>query len=255
MADSKFNVDSSDDFHQKEMQMIDSSGGTPKEGFNKEVALTEIHDLNEAGGDPKQDFSELEALTSRINELVANILRRETRFKDELATKKENLASITASLENSNKEIAEMRATNEKKQSLIAELSSLVAEQEMQLQNLKEVIGTKEQVITSFAVSLENSKKEIAELHKKVDEMKAKNSLTGLLTNQQSESQAKENSVQKAEPKATEEKSGLKSDRKAQMKMLKKLLKMNPNAEEKVLAELLGVDSSYITGLRKELID
>ena len=57
-----------------------------------------------------------------------------------------------------------MRATNEKNQSLIGELSSLVAEQEVQLQNLKEVIGTKEQIITSFAVSLENSKREIAEL-------------------------------------------------------------------------------------------
>ena len=81
MADSTFNVDSGDDFHQKEMQMIDSSGVTPKEGFDKEVALTEIHDLIEAGGDHKQDFSELEALTSRINELVANMIRREISFK------------------------------------------------------------------------------------------------------------------------------------------------------------------------------
>ncbi|MEH7274444.1 hypothetical protein [Neobacillus vireti] len=244
---------------------------------------TEIHDLNENGGDHNQDFSDLEALTTRINELAANILIRENHLKDELATKKENIASITTSLENSNKEIAELRASNEENQTLIGALRSLVAEQEIQLKELKEIIGTKEQVITSFAVSLENSKKEIAELHKKVDEMKAINesketligeykekldSLSGLvslLTYQQSKPQSTENPAQEVEPKVKEESSALeavqsekeknlvlKADRKAQMKTLKKLLKKNPNAEEKVLAEQLGVDSSVITELRKK---
>ncbi|MDR7080627.1 chromosome segregation ATPase [Neobacillus niacini] len=348
MADnSRFKVDISDDFHQKVMQMIDSSGVTPKEWFEKVVGLGEIHDLNEAGGDHKDDYSELEALTARINELAANMTKREIRLKDELATKIENIASITASLENSNKEIAQMRASNEEIQSLIGALRSLVAEQEMQLKDLKEVIGTKEQVITSFVISLEKSKKEIAELHKKVDEMKANNesketligeykekldSLSGavslltnqqsepkskensvqevepkfkessaleaglltnqqsepkskensvqevepkfkessaleagLLTNQQSEPKSKENSVQEVEPKfkessaleavqnAKDKNLVLKAVRKAQIKTLKKLLKKNPNAEEKVLAEQLGVDSSFITELRKEL--
>jgi chromosome segregation ATPase len=255
--------------------------------FNED---TEIHDLNGDDGDHKQDLSELEALTTRIKELAANMLKREISLKDELATKKGDIASITASFENSNKEIAElhkqigeMRATNEKNQSLIVGLSSLVAEQEMQLQGLKEVIGTKEKIIMSFTVSLENSKKEIAELHKQVEEMKATNqnqeTLLGeykekldllieevsLLTNQISESQAEGSSVLKAEPNTQEENSELKAeseakeensvlnaDRKAQKKKLKKLLKQDPNANEMILAELLGVDSSYIIGLRKE---
>jgi chromosome segregation ATPase len=268
--------------------------------FNED---TEIHDVNGAEGDHKQDFSELMALTTRINELLANVLKREISLKDELATKEEDIASITASLEKGNIEITElqnqiakMRATNEKNQSLIGGLSSLVAEQEMQVQNLREVIGTKEQIIMSFTVSLENSKKEIVELHKQVDELTANNenqkTLIGeykeklellieeisLLTNQQNESQVEdsselktvpntteENSVLKAEPEAKEESSVLKADtnaqkenkmlktdRKAQKKKLKKFLKENPNANEKILAELLGVDSSYIIGLRKE---
>ncbi len=250
----------------------------------------EIHDVNGAKGDPKQDFSELEALTTRIKGLAANMLKREICLKDELATKKGDIASITASFENSKKEIAElhkqiaeMRATNEIDPSLIGGISSLVTEQEMQIQGLKEVIGTKEKIITSFAVSLENSKKEIAELHKQVEEMKATNknqeTLLGeykqklnlligevsLLTNQKSKLQAEENSVitaeseakeenlgLKEEPKVKEENSVLKADRKAQKKKLKKLLKQNPNANEMILAELLGVDSSYIIGLRKE---
>jgi chromosome segregation ATPase len=277
---------------------------------------TETNDLNGAKGVHKQDFSELEALMTRIKELLANVLKREICLKDELATKNEDIASITASLEKSNIEIAElqnqiakMRTTNEKNQSLIGGISSLVAEQEMQVQNLREVIGTKEQIIMSFAVSLENSKKEMVELYKQVDELKATNenqkTLIGeyeekldlligeisLLTNQQSESHieenpvlkaapntTEENSVLKAEPNTTEENSVLKAepeakeessmlkadtnakkenkmlkiDRKAQKKKLKTFLKENPNANEKILAELLGVDSSYINGLRKE---
>jgi chromosome segregation ATPase len=264
---------------------------------------TETNDLNGAKGDHKQDFSELEALMTRIKELLANVLKREICLKDELATKKEDIASITASLEKSNIEIAElqnqiakMRTTNEKNQSLIGGISSLVAEQEMQVQNLREVIGTKEQIIKSFAVSLENNKKEMVELYKQVDELKATNesqkTLIGeyeekldlligeisLLTNQQSESQIEESSVLKTEPNTTEENSVLKAepeakeessvlkadtnakkenkmlkiDRKAQKKKLKTFLKENPYANEKILAELLGVDSSYINGLRKE---
>jgi predicted nucleic acid-binding Zn-ribbon protein len=264
---------------------------------------TEIHDLYGAEGDHQQDFSEIRALTTRINELAANMIKREISLKDELEAKKGDIASITASFENSkndiaelHKQIAEMRATNEKNQTLIGGLSGLVAEQEMQLQGLKEVIGSKEQIIRSFAVSLENSKKEITELHKQVEEMKATNenqetllgeykekldSLIGelsLLTNQKSKSPAEESSalkaesntqeensvltaetetkeenlVLKAEPIVKEENSVLKNDRKAQKKKLKKLLKQNPNANEMILAELLGVDSSYIIGLRKE---
>ena len=153
----------------------------------------EIYELNEAGGDNNQDFSELEALTTRINELVANMLKQETYLKGELATKKEYLASFTVSLENSDKEmpefqrqIAEMRETNEKYQSLIGALSSLAAGQEMQLKDLKEVIVTKEKVITSFAISLENSK---------------------------------------TEQKSDEENSGLQEEQKDQKKMLKRLQK------------------------------
>jgi chromosome segregation ATPase len=249
---------------------------------------TENHDLNRPEGDHQQDFAEIGALTTRINELAANMIKREICLKDELEAKKGVIASITASFENSqndiaelHKQIAEMSATNEK--SLIGELRGLVAEQEMQLQGLKEVIGTKEQIITSFAVSLENSKKEIADLYKQIEEMKATNesqetllgeykekidSLIGevsLLTKQKSESQSEDSSVQKAETNTQEENSVLKeetkvkeenpvlkADRKAQKKMLKKLLKQNPNANEMILAELLGVDSSYIIGLRKE---
>ncbi|MFC9601693.1 hypothetical protein ACFY5J_23555 [Peribacillus butanolivorans] len=43
MADKTFDVKISDNFYNKIMQMIDSSGVTPKEWFEKAVVLTEIH--------------------------------------------------------------------------------------------------------------------------------------------------------------------------------------------------------------------
>jgi len=58
-------------------------------------------------GNHDQDSSELKVHMTRINELVANMIKQEIYLKEELATKKEDLASFTASLENSNKEIAE----------------------------------------------------------------------------------------------------------------------------------------------------
>ncbi|WHY00920.1 hypothetical protein [Neobacillus sp. DY30] len=225
MADSKFNVDN------------------------------QIHDLTGANGDNYQIVSELEALTNRINELAADMLKREIHLKDELSAKKEDITSITASLENRNKEIAELqnqvdeiKATNEKNQSLIGGLSSLVADQEMQLQNLRELIGTKEQIITSFAVSLEKSKQEVVELHKQVDELNAtneiQNTLIGeykekldllngelsLLTSQQHELQAEDGSELKAEKDTTEENSVLKAEPEANVE--NSVLKAETNAKE-----------------------
>lgn len=348
MADKTFDVKISDDFYNKVMQMIVSSGVTAKEWFEKAVVLTEIHGLNVAAGDHNEDFSELDVHMTRIHELVANMIKREVYLKDnavklieenlaerevqlknlkeELGTKKEDIASIATSLEKSNKEIVElhrqineMRANNENNQSLIGALSRLVAEQEMQLEDLKEVFGTKEKEIVSFAVSLENSKMENAELHNHLDAMKATNennqslvreykekidSLSWLVAEREVqlkdlnelfaasiENSTKENtelhkqiSAMKAnnesnqsligeykekinslselvsrltnhqsKPQAKEENSLQKEERNSQKKKLKRLLKKHPKAKEQELAELLGVDSSYIIELRKEL--
>ncbi len=277
MEDKTFDVKISEDFHNKVMEMIDSSGITSKEWFEKAVVLTEIHDLNFAAGDHNQDFSELEVHTTRIHELVANMMKREINLKND-AVKRigENLAErevqlkdlnevFAASLENSNKEmvelnkqIAEMSATNVKTQSLIGALSTLVAEQEMQLKDLKEVFGTREREIASFAARVDNSKKENVALHKQVDEMKATNENNQSLIGKYKEKidsisgLVSKLSNHQSEPRAKDKISLEKADRNSQKKSLKKLLKKHPNAKENELAELLGVDSSYIVELRKE---
>ncbi|MFU2018437.1 hypothetical protein ACM6Q7_25920, partial [Peribacillus butanolivorans] len=217
MADKTFDVKISDDLHNKVMRMINSSGVTSKEWFEKAVVLTEIHGLNIAVGDHNEYFSELEVHTTRIHELVANMIKREVYLKEELATKNEDIASIATSLENNNNEIAElhkqideMRTTNVNNYSLNGVLSRLVAEQEIQLKDLKEVISTKEKVIVSFAESLENSKIENAELHKQVDAMKVTNENNQSLIGEYKE---KINSL-----------SGLVVEREVQLKDLKEVL-------------------------------
>ena len=83
----------------------------------------------------------------------------------------------------------------------------------------------------------EDTESLIREYKKKIDSLSES---VSVLTNRQSEPKAKEeNKVQKA--------------RKSQRKLLKRLLKEYPKANEIELTELLGVDSSYIIELRKEL--
>ncbi|MET3322406.1 UNVERIFIED_ORG: chromosome segregation ATPase [Peribacillus simplex] len=241
MADKTFDVKISDDLHNKVMRMINSSGVTSKEWFEKAVVLTEIHGLNIAVGDHNEYFSELEVHTTRIHELVANMIKREVYLKEELETKNEDIASIATSLEYNNKEIAElykqieeMRTTNENNQSLNGLLSRLVAEQEIQLKDLKEVIGTKEKVIGSFAASLENSKMENAELHKQVDAMKVTNANNQSLIGEYKE---KINSL-----------SGLAFEREVQLKDLKEVLAARLENSTKENAELhKQVDAMKVT--------
>ncbi|MED3687254.1 hypothetical protein P4534_00120 [Peribacillus butanolivorans] len=246
MADKTFDVKISDDFHNKVMRMIDSSGVTSKEWFEKVVVLTEIHGLNIAAGDHNEYFSELEVHMTRIHELVANMIKREVYLKKELAKKNEDIASIATSLENNNKEIAElhkqidvMRTTNVNNQSLNGVLSRLVAEQEIQLKDLKEVIGTKEKVIVSFAASLENSKMENAELHKQVDAMKATNVNNQSLIGEYKE---KINSL-----------SGLVVEREVQLKDLKEVFTASLENRTKENAELhKQVDAMKVTNANNQ---
>ncbi|MFB6800486.1 hypothetical protein ACFCVU_04600, partial [Peribacillus butanolivorans] len=241
MADKTFDVKISDDLHNKVMRMINSSGVTSKEWFEKAVVLTEIHGLNIAVGDHNEYFSELEVHTTRIHELVANMIKREVYLKEELATKNEDIASIATSLENNNNEIAElqkqideMRTTNVNNYSLNGVLSRLVAEQEIQLKDLKEVISTKEKVIVSFAESLENSTKENAELHKQVDAMKVTNKNNQSLIGEYKD---KINSL-----------SGLAVEREVQLKDLKEVLAARLENSTKENAELhKQVDAMKVT--------
>jgi chromosome segregation ATPase len=76
MSDKTFGVKVSEELHEKVKNMIEVSGGNAKVWFEKAVALTAIQDLKDGSGAYKQDLSELEVHTTRIYELVANMIQR-----------------------------------------------------------------------------------------------------------------------------------------------------------------------------------
>lgn len=62
--------------------MIDSSGISAKEWFEKAVSLTEINVIKQGAVDYNQDLSELGVHTTRIYELVSNMIQRSIYIKD-----------------------------------------------------------------------------------------------------------------------------------------------------------------------------
>ncbi|MFY2157972.1 hypothetical protein ACOSZF_20395 [Cytobacillus firmus] len=162
MSDKTFGVKVSEELHDRVKQMIEASGASAKDWFEKAVALSEIQDLKEGAKDFQSDLSELEVHTTRIYQLVANMVQRanylkddavknlteklesrdETisalqddlkRFKEEVTVLAEEKAAGQTEKEGLTKQLEELRVTNENTQSLILEykdkidtLSSLV---------------------------------------------------------------------------------------------------------------------------------
>ncbi|MFE8698412.1 hypothetical protein ACFYKT_19070 [Cytobacillus sp. FJAT-53684] len=82
MADKTFGVKVNEDLYDKVKLMIDSSGISAKEWFEKAVSLTEMNAIKQGATDYSQDISELEVHTTRIYELVANMIQRSIYIKD-----------------------------------------------------------------------------------------------------------------------------------------------------------------------------
>ena len=83
MSDKTFGVKVSEEIYDKVKNMIDISGISSKEWFEKVVAVSEVQSLKDGSGDYKQDLTELEKHTTRIYELVANMIQRANYLKDD----------------------------------------------------------------------------------------------------------------------------------------------------------------------------
>ena len=82
MADKTFGVKVSEELHDRVKEMIDASGITAKEWFEKAVSMTELHAIKQGATDYNQDLSELEVHTTRIYELVSSMIQRSIYIKD-----------------------------------------------------------------------------------------------------------------------------------------------------------------------------
>lgn len=82
MADKTFGVKVSEEMYEKAKMVIESSGISSKEWFEKAVALYEINAIKQGSSDYTQDLTELEHHTTRIYELIANMIQRSVYLKD-----------------------------------------------------------------------------------------------------------------------------------------------------------------------------
>lgn len=114
MADKTFGVKVSEELHDKAKLIIDSSGLTAKEWFEKAVALYEVNSIKQGSTDYTQDLSELEHHTTRIYELIANMIQRSVYLKDhavkEVADKLEKKELLIDELERQNKDFKDVLA-------------------------------------------------------------------------------------------------------------------------------------------------
>lgn len=189
MADKTFGVKVSEELHEQVQQMIQASGITAKEWFEKAVALTEMQSIKEGATDYSQDLSELEVHTTRIYELVTNMVQRSIYLKDhavqEVADKLEQtesvigeyqekakvageeLKAIKVSLEEVEKEKEELSkqlqqalSTNENNQLLIAEYKEKTDTLSGLVNEYKEYANENKQLKEQFAVDRESLEKE-----------------------------------------------------------------------------------------------
>jgi chromosome segregation ATPase len=165
MSDKTFGVKVSEDLHDKVKSMIDSSGLSSKEWFEKAVALTEVQELKTGSPDYKQDLSELEIHTMRIYELVANMIQRSNYIKDDAVrdlNEKLNSRDFTISnLQGSVKEFQErLSELEEETKQNVADKEDLVNQLEGQrsintnnqalIQEYKEKIDTLSSLVNQY---------------------------------------------------------------------------------------------------------
>lgn len=131
--------------------MIETSGSSSKEWFEKAVALTEVQELKTGAPDYKQDLSELEIHTTRIYELVANMIQRAGYIKDdavrELNEKLSSREFTIASLQTNVKELQERSTELEEAAKQNANEKAELAEQ---LEGLRSINSNNQDLIQEY---------------------------------------------------------------------------------------------------------
>jgi len=149
VADKTIGFKVSEDLHEKAQMMIEASGLSNKEWFDKVVSLAEINDLKEGAGDYKQDLAELEAHTTRIYKLIANMVQRSIYLKDqetgELQEKIDQKDSVIGEYQQ------QVQAAKDKVQEMEGLLESVGEENESLQKNIEEIRSSNENNIALIA--------------------------------------------------------------------------------------------------------
>ena len=167
MADKTFGVKVSEDLHDKVKQMINSSGISAKEWFEKAVSLTEMNAIKQGATDYNQDLSELEVHTTRIYELISNMIQRSIYIKDHAV-----------------KEYADKL---EQKETIISECQTKAATAQEEAKTAMQMASTLETEKGDLLKQLEELRSVNLNNQRLIDEYKEKNdTLSGLVNKYQS---------------------------------------------------------------------
>lgn len=197
MADTTISFKVEEEMREKAQNLIRESGLTAKDWFNKAVAIAELQNIKEGATDYASDLSELEVHTTRIFELVSNMVQRSVVLREsavrELETKLEQQREITANFQGKVKDakderdqaVADLELSAKEQADLvkqIEELRSTLETNKLLVNEYKEKNDTLNGLVTKFegyAIENEELKKTLAsERHShqaKIDELTQQN--------------------------------------------------------------------------------
>lgn len=177
MADKTFGFKVTDEVYEKAKLLIETSGLSSRDWFENALATYEVKALQTNAPEYTRNLNELELHTTRIYELVVNMVQQSMYFKDQA------VREVSEQLEKKEQLLAELQeklqATKQSVQTLQAdkdELTTIQSEQQKQLDEAR--------------TAIENSQLLIAEYKDKND------SLTGLVTKYQGYAEEKEKAEQ-----------------------------------------------------------
>ena len=151
MADKTFGVKVSEELHEKVKNMIENSGDSAKEWFEKAIAISELQSIKQGATDYNQDLNELEVHTARIYELVSNMVQRSIYIKDhavkEISDKLEQKESIIVEYQEKAKvAVEELKQANES----IKELAQEKIELSKQLESQQSAVENNQLLIHEY---------------------------------------------------------------------------------------------------------
>lgn len=142
MADTTISFKVEEEMREKAQNLIKASGTTGKEWFNKVVAMAEMQSVKEGATDFASDLGELEIHTTRIYELVANMVQKSIYLKENaietLEQQLEQQREITSDYQ------LRVKAANEERDQALEEAEASRLEQNQLLEQLNEVRETLE---------------------------------------------------------------------------------------------------------------
>lgn len=165
MADKTFGVKVSEEMYEKVREVIESSGISSKDWFEKAVALYEMNSIKQGSSDYTQDLSELEHHTTRIYELIVNMIQRSVHLKEsavkEYADKLYSKESIIVDLQQKlitakeeykliNTELNELKEAHVTLQEQVSELRENNDNKQLLIEQYKEKNDTLSGLVTQY---------------------------------------------------------------------------------------------------------